>query len=571
MSKTLHLIVRKGVYYYKRRVPSFAQEAFGGGMYQVSLETRSLKEAEGKRALQDIMFHARVDAARANEQPTPAPTSAETGILEAEVRARVREFVMMRDAKANDEFVSDYTEQERGDAIENIEIEIQNLATTDDPFGQELISRAYPTATGLTQPHPRAADLVQRALIEIRNRKLDRIHHGYARPYFDPAFGPVLEHQTTFKQVADLYLKYDADEAEANNRRRHTSEKKAALVATVIEMIGGDTRVDAISFDTVKGFQLTLDRLPANRNKLFPGKSIDQAIELARKANKARLSYLSQYDYASQLRLILDLAVKKRIISHNFANDLKPLKADTVSDGDRRKPFSPDQIRQLFSGAFYLHCATLPVPYRGDTNGGWRFWLPLIMLFAGMRPNEVCQLRLADFKATKNGVQYIDVTSEESGDNADQLAQKSVKTRNSIRKVPVHPVLIKMGLLELVEDRRKAGDLQLFPTLAPKAYGNYATYPARRFNERFLPDAMELAEDQALYSLRHSFRDALRQIDAPNDTLRALGGWADHSETSSDYGDRTNPDYQSKWIDQVSYPGVDLTKLYPKSPKSTVL
>lgn len=564
MSKTLHLIVRNGIYYYKRRVPADARKAFGGEMYQVSLETRSLNQAEGKRALQDIMFLQRVDAARSNEQPTPMQTSTSTGVLEAEIRSRVRQFVGMRDTKANEEFVSCASEEERSDAIENIEVELDCLTSIDDPFGQQLISNAYATATGLTQTDPKAADLVQRSLVEIRNRKLERIRNGYSRPYFDPLFGPPLEHQTTFKEIADQYLKYDADDAQANKRRPHTSEKKAALVATVIEMIGGDTRVAAISFDTIKSFQLKLDRLPANRNKLFPGTTIDQAIELAAKAKKPRLSHLSQYDYASQVRLILDLAMKKQIIAHNFAHDLKPLKADTVSDGDRRSPLSPDQIRQLLSCDFYTKCSALPVPYRGDTNGGWRFWLPLIMLFGGMRPNEVCQLRLTDIKVTKAGVHYFDVTNEESDDAVTQLAEKSVKTRNSVRKVPVHSVLIKIGLLEYIEDSRKAGDIQLFPSLAPKVYGNYATYPARRFNERFLPDAIELEPGQVLYSLRHSFRDALRRIDAPNDTLRALGGWADHSETSSDYGDRTNPDHQTKWIERVSYPDLDLSVLYPK-------
>jgi integrase len=267
------------------------------------------------------------------------------------------------------------------------------------------------------------------------------------------------------------------------------------------------------------------------------------------------------------LRLILELAVKKQIVPHNFARDLRPLKSDKVSDGERRSPLSLEQIKQLFASEFYKECAALPVPYRADTNGGWRFWLPLIMLFAGMRPNEVCQLRTADIKKTKAGVHYFDVTSEESEQKADKLAAKSVKTRNSVRKVPVHPQLIELGLLSYLAERRDGGDIQLFPTLSPKTYGNYATYPARRFNERFLPDAVKLAQDQALYSIRHSFRDALRRVDAPNDALRALGGWADHSETSSDYGDRTNPDYQVKWIDQISYPGLDLTSLYPKAPE----
>ena len=68
--------------------------------------------------------------------------------------------------------------------------------------------------------------------------------------------------------------------------------------------------------------------------------------------------------------------------------------------------------------------------------------------------------------------------------------------------------------------------------------------------------------NQSFYSLRHNFRDALRRIGAPADALQALGGWSQGRLVSDDYGDKANPDYQTQFINEVAYAGLDLSHLY---------
>jgi integrase len=128
--------------------------------------------------------------------------------------------------------------------------------------------------------------------------------------------------------------------------------------------------------------------------------------------------------------------------------------------------------------------------------------------------------------------------------------------------VPVHPVLIGMGLLQFLADRRKAGAGPLFPHLTPNKYGNLAWYPLKMFNESFLPKAIATTGRQSFYSFRHSFRDELRRIGAPPDALQALGGWSQGKLTSDDYGDKSNPDYQLNYVKQIAFPGLDLSHLY---------
>ena len=67
---------------------------------------------------------------------------------------------------------------------------------------------------------------------------------------------------------------------------------------------------------------------------------------------------------------------------------------------------------------------------------------------------------------------------------------------------------------------------------------------------------------QSFYSFRHSWRDALRRIDAQPATLQALGAWSQGKLTSDDYGDKSDPDYQAKVMNEITFPGLDLSSLY---------
>jgi hypothetical protein len=69
---------------------------------------------------------------------------------------------------------------------------------------------------------------------------------------------------------------------------------------------------------------------------------------------------------------------------------------------------------------------------------------------------------------------------------------------------------------------------------------------------------------ESFYSFRHSWRDALRRIDAPDSTLEAVGGWS-QAKTSDSYGDPNDPDLQFKIIRKISFPGLDLSPLHSKS------
>ncbi len=274
------------------------------------------------------------------------------------------------------------------------------------------------------------------------------------------------------------------------------------------------------------------------------------------------MAVTTQQPYLDTFEAILALGVRKQYLPSNPALGVKPIAKETVAPDERRLPFDRDQIRAFFYGEFYQACAPDAVePYK-KVDKAWRFWLPLVMLFSGARPNEICQLYIGDVKRTEKGTWYFDFLNEDEN--------QSRKTATSRRRIPIHQELIRLGFLKFVDERRKKypqDNARLFSELkASKARPtNFAWYPSKRFNEVFLGEDMHVRDRQSLYSIRHSVRDALRRIKASDEALLAIGGWAPAGgkAVSSNYGSTKDPDLWVEEVNGIAYEGLDLSYLYP--------
>ncbi len=90
-----------------------------------------------------------------------------------------------------------------------------------------------------------------------------------------------------------------------------------------------------------------------------------------------------------------------------------------------------------------------------EDQGEPLYWIPLIARLMGLREEEACQLGPKDF-GTDKGIAYVDVKCRDAN---------NVKTIDSQRRIPVHPTLIELGLLKLVERRRGEDAHRLFVNL----------------------------------------------------------------------------------------------------------
>ena len=81
-------------------------------------------------------------------------------------------------------------------------------------------------------------------------------------------------------------------------------------------------------------------------------------------------------------------------------------------------------------------------------------WAAVVGLYTGARVSEIAQLYLSDF-VEEDGIPCLRISTDSDG--------QSLKTEASRRLVPLHPDLIRLGLLERVDRLRAEGKERLFP------------------------------------------------------------------------------------------------------------
>ncbi len=142
------------------------------------------------------------------------------------------------------------------------------------------------------------------------------------------------------------------------------------------------------------------------------------------------------------------------------------------------------------------------------------FFVLLLVWYTGARREEICKLKLDDVLC--NDVDYIYIRTTDTG---------RVKSLNSVRKVPLHSELPRLGFIKYVEAMRLAGKTLLFPEMYPaegtkRAIGDVFYKIWWMYIRPFVPD---LKRGQAMHSARHTVSDALKQdgvaLEERNDVL----------------------------------------------------
>jgi integrase len=181
----------------------------------------------------------------------------------------------------------------------------------------------------------------------------------------------------------------------------------------------------------------------------------------------------------------------------------------------QRRPFSKDEVTQLFSTSLFIRpWASTPERRHIVSNETVR-WLMFLGLLTGARLEELGQLHVADVQS-QQGIFYIEISETVYGGRA----EKSIKSPSSKRQVPIHPRLIDLGFLRFARQRRLEGKLRLFPELERNSYDRYTGDASRRCN-RVID---RVSKDPALvfHSFRHLFKDLCRTagiLECINDQL----------------------------------------------------
>lgn len=333
----------------------------------------------------------------------------------------------------------------------------------------------------------------------------------------------------------------------------------------------GDLHIAEITPEHLLDFKSLYGRVPKGwmKRKAYRDKSLLELIDIADREDPTaqRLQPETVNAALYGLRSVFRFAVEGRHIRANPATDVQ---AETANDKDRDPPFTMEALNRLFRAPVFTGCAS---PEDERTAGDHklrdhRFWAHFCLLFTGARVSEVGGIhanQVVVFEDEPGGYFEFDWTEGEE--------QRGIKNATSVRIVPIHRELIRLGFLEYVADIKRAGHTRLFPDWKPNRRNcdtgiTKVEYSSSAWIKRFYryPTWVEVKRPGlSLKSYRSTWEVATMGTNLNERTLRKITGRAQTVESLDSY-----LPLKMEWstlqpvVDAVKYEGLDLSHLYPK-------
>ena len=197
-------------------------------------------------------------------------------------------------------------------------------------------------------------------------------------------------------------------------------------------------------------------------------------------------------------------------------------------------------------------------------SGEAAFWLPLLLLTYGTRPEEMCQLLVSDItQDEEDGLWCIKITDEGLHPVKGTRRIKADGDALVRRTLPVSKRLLDLGFIDYVDQLRKAKEEALFPLLTTKGKRNYLHAAFATWWGKYLRSHKAIPErgNKPLRDFRDTWTTAASASGLNEEEREWIQGHYVSKGTTSNrnYGVR---DFGKK-IDQVVFKGLDLSKVRP--------
>ena len=213
------------------------------------------------------------------------------------------------------------------------------------------------------------------------------------------------------------------------------------------------------------------------------------------------------------------------LVEHMTGNPFERIEivgAVGLKPGKKRRAYETWELNQLFASLLY----TEGYRPKGQVSDA-AYWLPLLGPFVGGRIEELCQLTVVDVQSI-NGVWCLRICNLDDDQN--------IKNDGSFRRVPLHEEVIRCGFLRYVAKMAAAGHRRVFPTLSnDNANQIYSNAPGKWFG-RYL-DKIGMSDRRLDYhSFRYLFKQRCSLSGIDNEVRDALTGhWASDGNASRVY------------------------------------
>lgn len=541
MAKISGLTRKKSAYFYVRRIPADIAALFGNRQqltipldttdYRIASDRARAKAAEVDRQFQDARLGV----------PTVVERAAKASRQHIEQAVRV--YLYQREKDAESKPVSEVDPETVTEWLSVLDSSYEGWAGDVHRIAIDIASQFQIKIKPGDQHWQDFIRLVHRAELEFSRRSLDRVAHIYSSKGHDRLFSEVFATAPAPKLVGsrgltvdELIARFESDPLRTN-LTESAAKKYLIPFEALREIAGRDFPVREIDRAMCADMIETIAALPPNyrKYKLFEGKSLREIGEINAKRGGAKLVRGTVEVYAHHLSAFFNYGISKGIIETNPATRLL---AGAGAPTARKPVFDADELKRLLTS----------LPAWGENSPGRR-WLPLIALFSGMRLGEIIWLRHSDVRKVDGVTCFVLVPMDD----------RTLKTEGSERVVPVHPMLVKLGLLDEIGQATDV-DARIFRDLPGDDQRHAVDLFQKRFSY-FLRTDVRARKGVSFHSFRHNFRDAIRHAGVPIDVTKALGGWGRGSGIEDRYGQGTRASVLAGWMAKIEYPEIDLTPM----------
>lgn len=349
-------------------------------------------------------------------------------------------------------------------------------------------------------------------------------------------------------------------EAEEAGKSQSGLNRLKSVIHIATEVFGPDKKLANISVQNANECLSVLKAIPKNikAKKKYLGMTLTDIVDLAKsEGDPARSETTISHDI-SMLNSIFEKAVQHQLIKKN------PLIVPKFSSNKTKKdkanqPYSLDDVNAVLMSPWFEGFSTKKFATnlsKKNTRRRDECWLILTALFTGGRRNELIYLLPRDI-IKDDDCCIINVEPNDS---------RSLKTNNSTREIPIHPILEELGLIKFAKLQIERGEQFLFSGLhiGPEDV-------ADAFSKRYstLLGQLSLKNDRTLtfHSYRSFVAKSIKDQESDlniNMSLRSLG-WAGKEDNGLGMLNHYAGDYDRKPLydnfKKISFAGIEYSHL----------
>jgi len=490
-----YLMNRSGIWYFQRGVPGELQNEIGKKVWAESLNTRDREQAE--RLVLEHIVKSDKEIERLKNRATAQDRVATLPISE---RREIEE------AGGIDAFLSEI----ESNLVQHAFISAGQPSHVSDAIGASSLENAVPG--------------------DRTDREYNRLETAQARAQLDEVRRIINEKSRVLSKLglrldgAERIARADQpglhevrqDRASKSNLPEQTERMYRYAIRRFIEL-HGDLPVVELNREHLAQFSAKVGELPHTTRRDIMDLPFVEAVEKGKREGIDTIADATRKKHVAALKTMMAHALNEGIVTDDpFAGYrmIKPRQSAARQSDARVLPFSPDDLNTLISA----------MEKRGLSASDDEYWIPFVALYQGTRQEETCQLETADIIKI-DGIDCMKITDAGQGD-------KKVKNRSSVRTIPIHPKLVKMGFLKHV---RRSDNHRIFPTLKPDSRGRLGGPYGKRFSRLLRKNAGITDNRKRFHSFRHTWTDAARNAGVDAEIRMRLAG-REFRETGSEAG-----------------------------------